>query len=515
MQVLCLWLIVHGKVKVIQFEDITGKAQKRASNRARSFMDLYDQLPNSRLICLPEYVPVLESAKQNGVTVVEFLTLNPDELTKLVARSINDIVKFQNALKQEFRAQVFELNPPRQVSEQDCSLAFTSGDRDVDDLLGGGLRTHGITEIFGSSSTGKSQFLMQLSLCVQLPKSLGGLDGKCVYITTEGDLPTRRLDEMIRSKSQKDGFQSLSQDNIFTVNCNDLANQEHILNVQLPILMERNHDIRLIIVDSVSHHVRVELERRSFKDSQDNRHYVDKMAQNLLNFSIKHSVAVVVANQVGDKPLPEAKLADSSVERGPANYDYQLGWTVGWKDSSILYRQLNDGLTLSGKDRGRLWSDSGNESVLSDDEDYNLIANAAQARTKELESQKLTGKTLPASTEQAILTPRSQSSSSGSPGTYFPIIKKKRNVETKYPTMGLSWANHLSTRILLRKSYKASPLIKSGELDLNKVLDTSSFWQPRRTMKVVFSSYAPSHELEYMITSSGVESVKSLSLQVS
>ncbi|CUS22641.1 LAQU0S06e02630g1_1 [Lachancea quebecensis] len=478
-------------------------------------MDLYDQLPNSRLICLPEYAPVLESAKQSGVTVVEFLTLNPDELTKLVMRSITDIVKFQSALKEEFRTQVFELNQPRQVSQRDYPLTFTSGDKDIDDLLGGGLRTHGITEVFGSSSTGKSQFLMQLSLCVQLPKSLGGLDGKCVYITTEGDLPTRRLDEMIRSKSQKHGFKSLSQNNIFTVNCNDLANQEHILNVQLPILMERNRDIKLIIVDSVSHHVRVELERRSFKDSQDNRHYVDKMAQNLLDFSIKYSVAVVVANQVGDKPLPEAKLGDSSLGREPANYDYQLGWTVGWKDSSILYRQLNGGLTLSGKDRGRLCSDLGNESVLSDDEDYNFIASAAQARTKELDTRKLTGKSLTASSDQTALTPRSQSFSSGSPGTYFPIIKKKRNVETKYPTMGLTWANHLSTRILLRKSYKASPLIKSGELDLNKILDTSSFWQPRRTMKVVFSFYAPCHELEYLITSGGVESVKSLSSQAS
>ena len=42
--------------------------------------------------------------------------------------------------------------------------------------------------------------------------------------------------------SSRPDFEKLgiSQSKIFTVSCNDLINQEHIINVQLPILLERS-----------------------------------------------------------------------------------------------------------------------------------------------------------------------------------------------------------------------------------------------------------------------------------
>lgn len=458
---------------------------------------------------------MLESVKQHGITVVEFLTLKPAELTKMLPRSITDIANFQQALMAEYRQHIFEVSGPQAVSLEDEPFTFTTGDEGIDELLEGGLRTHGITEIFGSSSTGKSQLLMQLALCIQLSKEAGGLDGKCVYITTEGDLPTRRLDEMIRLKAQQPGYERVSQDNIFTVNCNDLVNQEHILNVQLPILIERNRDIKLIVVDSISHHVRVELERKSFKDSQDNRHYVDKMAQNLLNFAVKYSLAVVVANQVGDKPVHEAKPATESPERITTNYNYQLGWTVGWKESSILYYQLNNGLKIGNQDESRPRSEGANDFVLSEDEDYNIVANAALARgdlgTKrdDVKNEKPDEKTPdPCSRTTATQeTGKRNFPRNAEPKFRAPLLRRKRKVDSKYPTLGLTWANHIATRILLKKSYKASPLIKKGSFDLNKVMDTSDFWQPRRTLKVVFSNHSSQGEIEYMITSKGVECV--------
>lgn len=50
----------------------------------------------------------------------------------------------------------------------------------------GGLYPKGITEIAGESSAGKSQLCMQLLLQAQLPVHMGGLDGACVYLCTEG-----------------------------------------------------------------------------------------------------------------------------------------------------------------------------------------------------------------------------------------------------------------------------------------------------------------------------------------
>lgn len=458
-------------------------------------MDLYDQLPTSSLVHSPEFLPLLEAARNNCVSVLEFLTLDPSDLAKLVPRSTNDIAKFQHLLKREYRA---HLSTTRTCH---VPLSFTTGDAEVDRLLGGGVFTGNITEVFGESSTGKSQFLMQLSLSVQLPRSQGGLQGKCVFVTTEGDLPTQRLDEMIRSRRDLFGDSALvSQDNIYCVSCNDLDNQEHILNVQLPILLERNNDVKLVIVDSISHHLRVELETKSLKNSQDNRFYIDRIAQNLLKLANEHSVAVVVANQVADKPL--APESSSTVRHGIMDYDYQLGWIVGWKDSSIYYRHVcadpaAGSITTPAHMKKVSHGPANRDDILSEDEDYSLVAQVTSCMNR-------LRHTTPFSNAPRANSPSPLRKGNMSASTFT----KKRKIDTKVPNLGLTWANHVTTRILFQKSYKASPMIKSGEFDLNKVTDTSLFWQARRTMKLIFSTFAKPDQMQYMITTRGIESIE-------
>ena len=81
-------------------------------------------------------------------------------------------------------------------------------------------------------------------------------------------------------------------------------------------------------------------------------------------------------------------------------------------------------------------------------------------------------------------------------------------MDTKVPGLGLTWANHLMTRIKLEKWYQASPSIRSGNFDYDDTTDPTKFWQVRRNLKVVFSTYAPKGEMRYNITSEGVVSVK-------
>ncbi len=321
-------------------------------------MDLYDELPESKLLYDPEFIQLLDNANKYNVSVIDFLTLNLSELSKSLQRSIVEVNKFYSLLINEFmeqyetkavvrpvkRAQVESESDTRQEKSPDTQPqppvqphCFTSGDVKIDETLGGGIFTQGITEFFGESSTGKSQLLMQLGLTVQLPTDHGGLSGKCVFITTEGDLTTQRIQEMIDENPIYNGHDTqVSQKNIFTVSCNDLTSQEHIMNVQLPILLDRHEStIKLIVIDSISHHLRVELESKSFRNSQANRYYIERLAERLLSLANKHDLAIVVANQVGDKPLMENT---EPIRQLVTDYDYQLGWMVGWKDSSIMYR---------------------------------------------------------------------------------------------------------------------------------------------------------------------------------
>lgn len=456
-------------------------------------MDLYDQLPSSRIVHQPEFKFLLDIATLNGITCLDFLTQSPANLLKTLSRSINEITKFQEALRQEFEDE-FINTKLEDINTVEKPLHFTTGNHQLDELLNGGVYTKGITEIFGESSTGKSQLLLQLALTVQLPKDRGGLDGQCVYITTEGDLPTKRLDHLITQSQlfkDDDGLVIVSQKKIFTTSCCDWANQDHISRVQLPILLERHPSIRLVIIDSISHHLRVELESTSFRESRENRSIIDKMAENLLNLAHKHNVAIVVANQVGNKLVPE-----KPIKQDFRDYDYQLGWFIGWKNSSIYYRHKFNELDFT------------DENLLSDDEEYSLVMDQLSQKQKIKNSQNPMSSSVTSSSNGSVNCQTKSKSSPKSDLSSYMTSRRKRPIDTVAPNLGLTWANHLLTRIKLEKWYKASPMIKSGDFDLNKMTDTSNFWQVRRNLKVVFSQYAPKNEMNYAITGEGIVSIE-------
>jgi DNA repair protein RadA len=47
---------------------------------------------------------------------------------------------------------------------------ITTGSKGVDELIGGGIETQAITEVFGEFGSGKSQISHELAVTVQLPK---------------------------------------------------------------------------------------------------------------------------------------------------------------------------------------------------------------------------------------------------------------------------------------------------------------------------------------------------------
>lgn len=70
---------------------------------------------------------------------------------------------------------------------------LTTGSRELDKILGGGIETGSITEIFGEFRTGKTQLCHTLAVTCQLPISQGGGEGKCLYIDTYGTFRPQRL----------------------------------------------------------------------------------------------------------------------------------------------------------------------------------------------------------------------------------------------------------------------------------------------------------------------------------
>jgi len=78
---------------------------------------------------------------------------------------------------------------------------ITSGSRELDSLLGGkGIETKSITEAFGAYGSGKTQVALTLAVNVQLPLERGGVEGKAVYIDSEGTFRPDRIKQIASAK---------------------------------------------------------------------------------------------------------------------------------------------------------------------------------------------------------------------------------------------------------------------------------------------------------------------------
>ena len=71
-----------------------------------------------------------------------------------------------------------------------------TGSDGLDELIGGGIETQAITEVFGEFGSGESQISHEIAVTVQLPPEKGGLDGQCVFIDTENTFRPERVKQI-------------------------------------------------------------------------------------------------------------------------------------------------------------------------------------------------------------------------------------------------------------------------------------------------------------------------------
>uniref|UniRef100_N1R566 DNA repair RAD51-A-like protein n=1 Tax=Aegilops tauschii TaxID=37682 RepID=N1R566_AEGTA len=72
-------------------------------------------------------------------------------------------------------------------------IQVTTGSRELDKILDGGILTGSITELYGEFRSGKTQLCHTLCVTCQLPLDQGGGEGKALYIDAEGTFRPHRL----------------------------------------------------------------------------------------------------------------------------------------------------------------------------------------------------------------------------------------------------------------------------------------------------------------------------------
>jgi DNA repair protein RadA len=168
--------------------------------------------------------------------------------------------------------------------------------QELDDLLGGGVETGSLIEFFGEFRTGKTQICHQLCVNVQLTKEQGGLEGRALYIDTEGTFRPERIIQM--SEALNLDYNKILR-NIIYGRAYNSDHQILLIKEAANIIKEKN--IKLIIVDSLIGHFRSEYVGRGTLASR--QQLINIHLHDLLRLCDIHpELAVVVTNQVSAKP---------------------------------------------------------------------------------------------------------------------------------------------------------------------------------------------------------------------
>ncbi|WP_436346513.1 DNA repair and recombination protein RadA [Natronorubrum sp. FCH18a] len=195
---------------------------------------------------------------------------------------------------------------------------------EVDDLLGGGIETQSITEVYGEFGSGKSQVTHQMSVNVQLPKEVGGLHGSAIFVDSEDTFRPERIDDMVRglpddvinatledreiegSAADEGAVDELIDDILDKIHVAKAFNSNHqmLLAEKAKELASEHEDseypVRLLAVDSLTAHFRAEYVGRG--QLADRQQKLNKHLHDLDKVGNLYNAAVIVTNQVASNP---------------------------------------------------------------------------------------------------------------------------------------------------------------------------------------------------------------------
>ncbi|MCQ2056253.1 MAG: DNA repair and recombination protein RadA [archaeon] len=172
---------------------------------------------------------------------------------------------------------------------------LTTGSKELDKLIGGGIESQSITEFFGEFGSSKTQLCFQLAVNATLPEERGGLNSDVAIIDSENTFRPERVIQMA-NYLQVDPEETLNKIHVARA-----YNSSHqVLLVDKAGDLAKELKIKLLIVDSLTSHFRAEYVGRGALAGR--QQILNKHMHDLLNFATINNAAIVVTNQVAAKP---------------------------------------------------------------------------------------------------------------------------------------------------------------------------------------------------------------------
>lgn len=197
---------------------------------------------------------------------------------------------------------------------------------------------------------GKTQLSIQLALDVQIPACFPqGINGKCIYIDTEGSFHIERAHTMAEAVSQHlkrtmygkrklDGSYELEpnikaarESAVLQYTNEQFLNDIHLIRVhdstellavisRLPTLMDQTLNVKLIMIDSIAFPF-----RQNLHDVASRTRILAGIALNLQKIAHERQVAVVVTNHVTTKFNKNKGQKQPNEDRTPDEFDKVVG----------------------------------------------------------------------------------------------------------------------------------------------------------------------------------------------
>jgi meiotic recombination protein DMC1 len=181
------------------------------------------------------------------------------------------------------------------LAKRKAIVRLSTGSSALDKLLGGGIETMSITEVFGEFRTGKTQLCHTLCVTAQLPLEMNGGNGKVAFIDTEGTFRPERV-RPIAERYSVDPLQVL--DNICYARAFTYEHQDALVTSIAAKMVEERFSI--LIVDSITSLLRVDFSGRGELAAR--QQALGQMLSKLIKIACEFNVAVFITNQVVSDP---------------------------------------------------------------------------------------------------------------------------------------------------------------------------------------------------------------------
>ena len=236
----------------------------------------------------------LEKLEQAGYrTLLSIAVATTSELMELTGMGSAPVKKLINAARGSVK---MDFQTGEEYQEKRAQVKrISTGSKNFDKLMGGGIETGAITEAFGEFGSGKTQLAHVLSVRAQTLE--GEKEPTTIFIDTENTFRPERIRQMAKSLGLDE---EKTLQNIMIARAYNSDHQMLLAERIDDMITSKKMNVKLIVIDSLTAHFRAEfvgMGTLATRQQKLNRHI-----HTLLRLADTHNLAVYVTNQVMARP---------------------------------------------------------------------------------------------------------------------------------------------------------------------------------------------------------------------